>query len=441
MAWQMAAAMVGSSLLSGMMGQSSAKRAAQAQSNATAASIRAQRESDDKFYANQARIQQMLSPYVQAGYEALGYSPAQAQQFSMPTQPQQEVPTAIPSQEPVYTAPDGRRISEGENNLREYYRSQGVAFPELLSQDFRPDVYTTPVPTDSRVKPSFEGVPVNAQGTAVSGTPTGASPAAPTGVGGGGINLRTFQQGASMGQPILEALTKAGTREIPRLSEFAETGYDANMMQRKIAGLEGAEAQQEAIDIIANEPYVQEQIRQGEEAILSNASATGGLRGGNTQAALAEFRPQIVAQAIRDRFATLDPMTARGANVSQYITGTGGTVGQGLYGGAQNVTQDVARMGLSAAGGQPQGSPGTAPVTSLIAQQGAIDAGSKLAQGNAWSNALNTGVSNYFTARQMGLFNNPQQANVMPTTYGQNMSPAQGVPQTWEMPQQYPTSP
>lgn len=49
-------------------------------------------------------------------------------------------------------------------------------------------------------------------------------------------------------------------------------------------------------------PEYQAMIREGENAILQNASATGGLRGGDTQNALANFRQNTLAQLVGAEF-------------------------------------------------------------------------------------------------------------------------------------------
>jgi hypothetical protein len=67
------------------------------------------------------------------------------------------------------------------------------------------------------------------------------------------------------------------------------------------AGLTGQEAQAQAIEKIAQSPLLAELTRQGEEALLQNRAATGGLRGGNTQGALAQFRPAML-QAEIDKY-------------------------------------------------------------------------------------------------------------------------------------------
>jgi hypothetical protein len=85
---------------------------------------------------------------------------------------------------------------------------------------------------------------------------------------------------------------------------------------------------------------------EGQRSLLSNAAATGGLRGGNVQGALAQFAPMLLAQTINDQFTRL-----------------GGISG----------------MGQNAAGSQSQ----------LIQQQGAAQAGGQLASGSRQATNFN----------------------------------------------------
>lgn len=57
--------------------------------------------------------------------------------------------------------------------------------------------------------------------------------------------------------------------------------------------------------------------------MLQQASATGGLRGGNIQAALAQFRPQMLAQAIEEQYGRLGGMTALGQRSAAGVGGAG----------------------------------------------------------------------------------------------------------------------
>ena len=55
-------------------------------------------------------------------------------------------------------------------------------------------------------------------------------------------------------------------------------------------------------------------VQQGQDAILQNASAIGGLRGGNTQAALAQFRPALLSQLIAEQYNRLGGLSSLGQN-------------------------------------------------------------------------------------------------------------------------------
>jgi hypothetical protein len=119
-----------------------------------------------------------------------------------------------------------------------------------------------------------------------------------------------------------------------KFNPYAESGAAAVSGQGDLAGLNGADKQQAAIAGIQASPEFAAMLKQGEDAILSNASATGGLRGGNTQGALAQFRPQLLSQLINQQYQRL-----------------GGLAGQGLQaaGGQAGLMQDAAAAAAGAA--------------------------------------------------------------------------------------------
>ena len=130
---------------------------------------------------------------------------------------------------------------------------------------------------------------------------------------------------------LLEPYVNAGTPALAQLAEFSNVAKPALEAQMALAGLGGAEAQKNAISQIESSPLFQSQIRQGEDALLQNASATGGLRGGNTQSALSQFRPAMLNQLIDKQYNRLGGLTQYGtANVQNLAqlgqsaaTGTG----------------------------------------------------------------------------------------------------------------------
>lgn len=141
------------------------------------------------------------------------------------------------------------------------------------------------------------------------------------------------------------------------LRPYVEVGTPALEQQRALAGLGGPEAQQAAIAAIEGGAGFQAQVRQGEEALLQRASATGGLRGGNIQAALAQFRPQMLQQEIDQQYGRLAGLTSLGQQ--------------------------------SAAGVGTAGMQTGARVSGLYGDIGAAQAGRSLAQGQAFANVLN----------------------------------------------------
>jgi len=96
------------------------------------------------------------------------------------------------------------------------------------------------------------------------------------------------------------------------LSPYVSAGETALTQQMALAGLSGTAAQETAIANIEQSPLFQAQVAAGEEALLQNASATGGLRGGNTAAALAQYRPQMLSQEIQNTYSQLGGLTSIG---------------------------------------------------------------------------------------------------------------------------------
>lgn len=133
--------------------------------------------------------------------------------------------------------------------------------------------------------------------------------------------------------------------ELRRLLEpYTQAGLPALKQQQALLGLEGPEAQQAAINAIQNQPGFQAMIQQGENAMLQNASATGGLRGGNLQGAMAQFRPQMLAQAIQDQYSRLGGMTALGQKSAAGVGTAGMETGRGI-------ADLLGQMGAAQAGG------------------------------------------------------------------------------------------
>lgn len=137
------------------------------------------------------------------------------------------------------------------------------------------------------------------------------------------------------------------------LKPYIDAGSGALGAQQGLIGLKGDEAQAAAIEDLKSSPEFAAMVGEGENAILQNASATGGLRGGNTQLALSRFRPSVLSQLIQQQYERLGGITS---------------------------------MGQASATGQAAAAQQTgANVSSLFQNQGTALANAALAKGNAQS--------------------------------------------------------
>jgi len=128
------------------------------------------------------------------------------------------------------------------------------------------------------------------------------------------------------------------------LKPYTEAGLPALEQQQAFLGLRGPEAERAAIERISGGERFQELTRQGEEALLQRASATGGLRGGNIQGALAQFRPQVLNSLIEEQYGRLGGMTTLGQRSAAGVGAAGMETGT-------NVANLLGQAGAAEAGG------------------------------------------------------------------------------------------
>lgn len=141
----------------------------------------------------------------------------------------------------------------------------------------------------------------------------------PSLIAGGSTLLSGLFQGS--------AQRRAARQQAAAMQPYADAGADALSQMRILMGMGSPEDQAAAIAAIEGSPEMAAMVAQGENAILSNASATGGLRGGNTQGALAQFRPQVLSQLINQRMTQLGGLASMGYNAA-------GKVGEARAAGA-----------------------------------------------------------------------------------------------------------
>ena len=157
------------------------------------------------------------------------------------------------------------------------------------------------------------------------------------------------------------------------LQPYTEAGLPALEQQQTLLGLKGPEAEQAAIARLTGGETFKALAQQGENALLQQASATGGLRGGNLQAALGQFRPQLLSSLIEQQYGRLGGMTSLG---------------------------QASAAGVGAAGMET----GT-NIANLLGQQGAAEAGGILGEAKAYGQLFNLPAQ--FVGAQIGAGKKP----------------------------------
>jgi hypothetical protein len=156
---------------------------------------------------------------------------------------------------------------------------------------------------------------------------------------------RAGQTQAGAAQAGIEEQRRQFDALIELMAPYVQAGQGAMGQQQALIGLQGAEAQKKAISGFEQSPLFQAMTQQGENAILQNASATGGLRGGNVQGALAEFRPQVLNALIEQQYGRLGGISSMGQ------ASAAGQAASGLT-SASNIGNLLANQGAAIAGGQ-----------------------------------------------------------------------------------------
>jgi hypothetical protein len=184
--------------------------------------------------------------------------------------------------------------------------------------------------------------------------------AAATSIGGSLIKGSAAKKASNIEAASLQAgvdETRAAREELRTLLQpYTDAGGPALQAQMAALGLAGPEAQQAYVTQQEQNPLFQALSRQGEEAVLQNASATGGLRGGNVQGALAQFRPQLLNQFLEQQYSRLGGLTQLG----------------------QQSAAGVGASGMSAA----------SSIAELLGKRGEAQAGGALARGKMFSDIL-----------------------------------------------------
>ena len=169
------------------------------------------------------------------------------------------------------------------------------------------------------------------------------------------ITGKTAAKNASQAQ---QQATQQGMEEQRRqfdimqqlMSPYVQAGQQGLSGQQDLLGLNGFDKQQGAIRNIENSPFFKSQYQQAENALLQNAAATGGLRGGNMQEALADNRSNMLFNNVNQQLQSLSGVAANGQNAAAGLGGQGMQFGQNMAQGYGDIGQ--AQAGYQLAKGQ-----------------------------------------------------------------------------------------
>lgn len=196
---------------------------------------------------------------------------------------------------------------------------------------------------------------------------------------GGVLSSRSQARAADKASQAQQNTTNASIEEQRRqfdhiqglLSPYVQAGQTALGQQSDLMGLNGVQAQQTAIDNLNNSPFLQSAYRQAENALLQNASATGGLRGGNIQSALADNRMNMLHGAYQGQLQNLGNVVSIGQNAAAGVGNAGANF-------ANNVGSLNQNLGQAMAGGLLAGGQARAGLWQTIGGLGTMYAGKQL---------------------------------------------------------------
>ena len=118
------------------------------------------------------------------------------------------------------------------------------------------------------------------------------------------------------------------------LQPYRDAGSDAIAAQRAMMGLDGAAAQQQYVDMVANMPEYQTMLGEANRNMLAQGSATGQLRGGNIQRGLGLLAPEIFNNVYQNYYGNLGALAGAGMGAATQ-TGQFGTTAASNMGNAQ----------------------------------------------------------------------------------------------------------
>lgn len=180
-------------------------------------------------------------------------------------------------------------------------------------------------------------------------------------------NRSDITQGASRARVDLET---GRLRQFRQLDPFAKAGRSALEQQQALLGLGGQEAQDAAFNAFAESPGQRFIRERTQKSLLRNASAIGGIGGGNVRSALVEQGAGFAAQNFNNQFNQLSDLRTSGQNAATNIGQGALTSGSNLGSTSFNAAQSIGAGAINTAARQGQFGQNFATNVSNLAVQG-----------------------------------------------------------------------
>jgi hypothetical protein len=171
------------------------------------------------------------------------------------------------------------------------------------------------------------------------------------------------------------------------LQPFQQAGQAAVGSQQDLLGLNGPEAQAAAFAALEQSPGQQFLRDRAQKNLLRNASAIGGLGGGNVRSALVQQGVGFAQQDLQNQFNRLGQLAGQGQGAATSI---------GQFG--QNTAGNIANLNLQAGGIKASGiaqrnqilQQGLGGLFSAVGQSGILGGGGQFGGGTPFGNAANS---------------------------------------------------
>jgi hypothetical protein len=149
---------------------------------------------------------------------------------------------------------------------------------------------------------------------------------------------------------LLEPYYEAGLGSVGGLRDIADGTGQGYQGMRDIAGMNTPQAQQAEMERIRNSPEFMASLKESEDAILRNAAATGGLRGGGLNRQLMQNSNNMFNQAVDKQFGRYGQFAGMGGDVSQFLASSGQNIGTNIFGAGQASAAGTGAAAMQSAG-------------------------------------------------------------------------------------------